>query len=642
MTRGTDPSAGTWMPEADLRVRHARGGWWHEYVCPVHHCELDIAVTDTDSGAEHYPCPHGCQLMGEPYRSAWTALHHQRTARRLRLQARRHHRDATPGALEEAHALLVGFADLYVELAPGHHDGARDWMLAGRLFQQALTEAIWTASIADAVLELNACLSDEQRHLLTPSVPLLTSLHDAAYTARTVLIDRGDLRSNYTAWLDAAGAMAGQALEALGEPPALKVDWIEGPAGLVEHARAAVLTDGWEWEASTYYHAFVLRAYLVALRGYHPGNVPPELATTIGAMVGVVTDLVQPDGALPALHDTPYAREAMHAEFAETFSIAGQLFDAPALRRIVSYHRSRQIGDDGLLDVIDGWFAGPPLPGPADRSAASIVHRDAGYGVLRTSGLTAVVDFGPHGGSHGHLDKLSLYLYGPSSPWQPDPGVPPYASALRHGYYARTLAHPTFSCGGADQRQCAGALLWFDARDDQVELVVSADDAYPDVRARRQLVATVGYLLDVVAVSGSHAPVTLALRPDVETTVRWQAPNVLLTTWSGEQTLRGWHIVPANHTVTSRPGHGPADDPQRVRTHVDLTVTELAGHGSGRAAVFLNVWQAEPGDADLRRPDVTGVRCKSGVVHVDLSDGTTRSHVLDLGTADYPESGVAP
>ncbi|MDT7682240.1 MAG: oligo-alginate lyase, partial [Pseudonocardiales bacterium] len=55
-----------------------RGGWWHEYVCPTHGTEL-LPARD-----QVFPCPHGCELTGEPYAGAWTVLAHQAAARSLR------------------------------------------------------------------------------------------------------------------------------------------------------------------------------------------------------------------------------------------------------------------------------------------------------------------------------------------------------------------------------------------------------------------------------------------------------------------------------------------------------------------------------------------------------------------------------
>src|SRR5687767_1555865 len=75
------------------------------------------------------------------------------------------------------------------------HNGAAGWMLRGRLFQQALTEAIWAVTIGRAA------------RLLGDPVPELTAgLAEAARVARDSLVADGRFRSNYTAWLDAAGA----------------------------------------------------------------------------------------------------------------------------------------------------------------------------------------------------------------------------------------------------------------------------------------------------------------------------------------------------------------------------------------------------------------------------------------------------
>ncbi|WP_279578986.1 SDR family NAD(P)-dependent oxidoreductase [Fodinicola feengrottensis] len=61
-----------------LTIPDRAGGWWHEYVCPVHGVELLPAHNDS------FPCSYGCVLTGEPYTGAWAVLAHQAAARSLR------------------------------------------------------------------------------------------------------------------------------------------------------------------------------------------------------------------------------------------------------------------------------------------------------------------------------------------------------------------------------------------------------------------------------------------------------------------------------------------------------------------------------------------------------------------------------
>nr|WP_240956158.1 heparinase II/III family protein [Micromonospora sp. HNM0581] len=252
-------------------------------------------------------------------------------------------------------------------------------------------------------------------------------------------------------------------------------------------------------------------------------------------MAGVLDTLATPGGLLPALHDGPYDRPPAQYELDELQDLRPLL----------------------------GAEASGPLP--------VTVHPETGYAVLRGSGLHAVLDFGPHGGSHGHLDKLALYLYGADTPWQPDPGQVPYAHRGWREHYASTAAHPTFSVDGIDQAECAGYLIGHDDR----SVSVGCDTAYPGVSARRQLTLHDGALIDELTVETDRATrITSQLRPDVDLTVLAAGGGALETIWRGRQTLRGQHTASTDTVVLCRPGPGPADDPQRVRTWVDWTAVD--------------------------------------------------------------------
>ncbi|MEU0148165.1 heparinase II/III family protein [Streptomyces sp. NPDC006288] len=583
------------------RIPRERGGWWHAYVCPAHGVELDhgdlLGGAFPEGGAR---CAHGCRVDTEAVRGAWVVLSHQAWARHLRVLAHR-------GERAEAVTRLAEYAGLYASLATDRHDEAQGWMLRGRLFHQALTDAIWAVSIGHAV----TTLAEDGTEDLAPLLPLLDELERAALEARGVLTGRGQLASNYTAWLNAAGASAGRAASAArGLPWEGAKQWLEGEHGLYPHLRVAVAEDGWEWEGSTYYHGFVLRAALLALRGTDPAAIPSDVAGALAGMTDALAAIATPGGVLPALHDGPYLRLPLALEWLELVALAQQSVPSDALDAVASRARE-ELGayDDGLDRELDGWFAGPPLPRrPAPETVT--VFRAAGYGVVRAAGIHALLDFGPHGGSHGHRDKLSLYLYGDTTPWQPDPGQVPYAHAEFRDLYASTEAHPAFRVDGAEQAECAGALLGSDARSVTAEVTT----AYEGVRGVRRVVAGGCYLVDLLSVTGSEVrSVTAQLRPGTSLDVQQQAAGPVLTTWYGDETLHGWHTHTRGAEVrpVSRPGPGPADDPQRTRTRVDFTA-------EAERITFASVYQAASAG-----PAVTGVRLDGEELTVELADGST-------------------
>lgn len=333
------------------RIPRERGGWWHAYVCPGHGVELDhgdvLGGVFPMDGAR---CPRGCRVDTPAVRGAWTVLSHQAWARRLRVLAE-------CGEDTEAVSGLVEYTSLYAELASRHHDDAQPWMLRGRLFHQALTDAIWAVNVGHAAWTLGA----RGTAGLAAVLPLLDELERAALDARDVLVARGDLASNYTTWLTAAGIATGRAAAAVrGVPWDGAKQWLEGPHGLYAHLRACVADDGWEWEGSTYYHGFVLRAALLALRGTDPSALPGDVAARLCGMVDVLAAIATDGGVLPALHDGPYLRDPLSLEWLELCALARQFAPAPRVDAVAARARADLAdADDGLDRLLDGWFTGP-------------------------------------------------------------------------------------------------------------------------------------------------------------------------------------------------------------------------------------------------------------------------------------------
>jgi hypothetical protein len=624
------PTQGTVTVTATGRmIPRERGGWWHAYVCPAHGVELDhgdlLGGVFPEGGAR---CAYGCRVDTEKVRGAWRVLSHQAWARRLRVLAHR-------GERAEVVERLTEYALLYEELAGRADPDAPAWMLRGRLFQQALTDSIWAVNIGHAVLTLAERSDGSVPDDLGAVLPLLDRLEQAAAAARAALVERGDLASNYTAWHNAAGIAAGRAACAVrGLPWEGAQVWLDGESGVYAQLRAAVAADGWEWEGSTYYHGFVLRAALLALRGTDPAGLPADVVDLLVGMTRVLERISTDGGILPALHDGPYLRRPLAQEWLELVALARQFVACPRLDAVTRRAREELGGaDDGLDLLLEGWFDGPPPAAPGHASADGPVHvfTDAGYAVVRAPGIQALLDFGPHGGSHGHRDKLALYLYGARTAWQPDPGQVPYQQREFRELYASTAAHPAFRVDGVEQAECAGRLLAADA----VSVTAEVTTAYAGVRAARRVEAGSCYLVDVLTVTvneekgdgegdgtGNERRITAQLRPGTALDVQVQAEGPVRTLWYGAETLHGWHTASLPVRPFTRPGPGPADDPQRTCSQVDFT----AYTGSGEPVTFASVYQAAGSGPEVA---VTEVRLTGAGVRVALADGTLTVHPVE-------------
>lgn len=473
------------------------GGWWHQYVCPHHHTEL--VFDDKRVDASEFACPHGCSIEGEAYRGAWLVFKHQSLAR-VALQAA-----AVYAALGESSyaqlskRLLVEYAEQF-PLYPVHPE-AQSWMLKGRAFHQALTEAIWSTTLIRAYLLLRdkgVVFEATEQAAIDVFLGLLAGSMEEY---RHILIhERNNAENNYTAWLNASLSCV---YAARGEQAALEA-LIEGQGGFKHHLSIGVKPDQLEFEGSTYYHVFVLRAYLISAEMAQRFGI--DLYAVTGAdgqsmrgMLEALADLADDQGALPALHDGPLARAPYAREIAEIaeqgLAIYGISGLAPVLREAY-----RQLG------AADGEQLEALLYGTDDRTLvqaqprASRLWPDAGFVIGRVAGnpLSFLADFGEHGGSHGHYDKLHLTLMHPAQTLTPDFGMVPYGSHMRKSWFAETASHNTVSLDGFSQAPHEGRCVRYEADRDgkSVYAWLQTTGAYEGCTMNRHLLLTGEWLLD--------------------------------------------------------------------------------------------------------------------------------------------------
>ncbi len=131
-----------------------------------------------------------------------------------------------------------------------------------------------------------------------------------------------------------------------------------------------------------------------------------------------------------------------------------------------------------------------------------VVLRQAGADFVTQPDSTAVaLSYGPHGGGHGHADKLTLTLFAQGRQWLPDLGSMPYETTWKAEWTAQTLSHNTVVVDGISQRptgarhiqwpvdsaaeRICGRLLRFAP---EAKLAAAAcDSAYPGLLLSRSL-----------------------------------------------------------------------------------------------------------------------------------------------------------
>lgn len=188
--------------------------------------------------------------------------------------------------------------------------------------------------------------------------------------------------------------------------------------------------DGSHIELSTGYQWLVVDEFetLFDLLDSHNLALPHEdLARRLEAMIGVLAQLIRPDGTFPQLNDGfilwPHTRLAR----------AGARFNRP----------------DFIYAGTDGRQGAPPEQG-------SVSLDDAGLAVMRSDWTQAarylVFDAGPYGGPHGHEDKLSFELAAFGQPFLVDSGSYTYNKKDPfRAYFVGSQGHNTVLVDGRSQ-----------------------------------------------------------------------------------------------------------------------------------------------------------------------------------------------
>jgi hypothetical protein len=572
------------------------GGWWHQYVCPEHHTELLFDELQADSG--RYLCPHGCVLEGEPYHGAWLVFRHQAMAR-FALQAAAVHASSGERRYGDyGKGIIVAYARQF-PLYPVHPD-AQPWMLKGRAFHQALTEAIWATTLIRAYLLLadNGMDFDDAKDELAAFWEMLGRSMEQYHAILTV--ERNQPENNYTAWLNAALCCV---YAAQGDNDSL-VTVLERPGGIRRHIEIAIQGDGLEFEGSVYYHVFVLRAYLIAAEmleriGLDGHSVRGNGNRSIEGMLDVLASIADDGGRLPAWHDGPYGRVPYGREIVEIFEIGYTTYHkADYLRVLRFYYKELNAGAgrkgslEALLygaDIGDERADTLPATSAETTMSKSCLLPDSGFAVLRQreNPLSVTVDFGPHGGSHGHYDKLNVMMDAAGSPLSPDRGTVPYGSELKKSWYPSTPCHNTLSINGRSQAETAGRCLAYRSDAEGSFISMSANDAYEGVTFLRHVAVTGDYVIDWVQV-----------RMQEEGTIDWWFHFL------GEMDLNqgNWerHDEPASY--------GDRDGYQYVRGIAVMREQAMSASGDAASAVLqirLDGLEQPSAGAAIAKPGVT-------------------------------------
>jgi heparinase II/III-like protein len=483
-------------------------------------CPLDGAPLDFDPYSPHaHRCPTcGTVYTGERHHRWWLMFAQLWRAERAVHGALLNALHSAPRLAAFARATLDEYADRYARYP------LDDNVLGpSRPFFSTYLESIWllqlciAADLLDAADAGGAATASFRERVAVPSAALIRSY------------DEGE--SNRQLWNDAAMLAAGLAVD----DASLVAHALHSRSGLVAQLGTGLMSDG-SWYEGENYHLFSHRGlwYGVVMAEAAGHEIPAELLVRFQAGFSTPFLTAFPDLGFPARRDSQYGASLRQWRTAESCELGlARADDARLASALASLYandiphrdtgRWRSAAESernepaSALSRADlGWrsllFAREVLP-PLDRASMPSALLDGqGIAVFRRehgAGYTAL-DYGHHGGGHGHPDRLNLLLAHGARRILDDMGTGSYVDPTLH-WYRSTLAHNAPLVNGHSQPRTSGDLLAYDERDDLGWVWASARiSEHPPVVAQRALTVLAHAVVDELRWS-SDAPVRIEL-----------------------------------------------------------------------------------------------------------------------------------
>ncbi len=472
----TRRSADDWL-NSRIEFPHGPTGWYHDYFCPDHGVFLRY---DPGRPNEHYCSAGEHYVRGEKQDAYWRAVTLQRAIEAARDLATVSAIDRDAKYAKAAGGILVAFAEYYEKTVEGKKPP--------RLMWQTLDEAtyILRAVAAYELIYDSGVLSAEDRKTIQekwfrPTAEFIKS--------QTSVIH------NIHCWQNSAVLCIGLVLK---DKSLVDFAIVNPKAGFRRQVADGIYDDGLWFETSFGYHFYTISALQsTIIPAMNNGiDIAAELAKVKKMFMAPI---LCADGQfeLPSPND---GRGGRLTGATSAYELACFLFPEEEtfgrlLRRACGASGRARSGRDVLFYGVE------ELPEKAlepERDGANLAH--SGLAILRSwqgDDCTYVaMDYGPHGGGHGHPDKLNLILSGVGEMFSPDLGSAGYGLKVHGSWYRQSLSHNVVVVDRKSQRASAGRLVEFRGAGGVKWVSATANEAYPAVAWQRTVfLADEGYVV---------------------------------------------------------------------------------------------------------------------------------------------------
>ena len=408
-----------------------------------------------------------------------------------------------------ARGILVGYAQRY-QSYPQH--GGFNKNDASKITVQRLSEAMWLIPQLEAYdyLLSGKVLSEDDKNLIASGLirPAIEEIRRQQPAPEAAGRDRKNpdwrtttpppsRQGNYSNWLNfysTATIMAGALLD--------DKDMMDLAAADLRTAIATGIGDDGMWgEGAIGYQLFAMGAMVPGLEtAAHNGY---DLWNSSNGRFKMLFDsplrYAYPDGTLPGINDSGRAQLGSWQTIIYDY---GLLRYGDASYRALVNDTPRQLHTSDDIYAPTRFYT--PLEAAASVKMGSTIFGSLGYAILRDDLKYTLLDYGPHGGTHGHFDKLNLELYalppgGVGDEMGGEPNFHFYDNPSHATWTKTTIAHNTMAVDEKSQAENEGKLLVYEDTPQLKIMRGESSGSYAGVLLDRTVVVTPDVVIDVFA-----------------------------------------------------------------------------------------------------------------------------------------------
>eukprot|EP00026_Physarum_polycephalum_P000946 Phypoly_transcript_00947.p1 GENE.Phypoly_transcript_00947~~Phypoly_transcript_00947.p1 ORF type:complete len:1258 (+),score=163.50 Phypoly_transcript_00947:35-3808(+) len=450
-------STATSRLSANLSVPQQWGAWSGYFFC-----NDGTGLTFNASNNTTFYCSSEKRYYtGEPYNKAWYTVKHNQVISYLQDLAIGYYLSGNTTFSTAAINILVQYSVFYPAL-PFRDINEKSTTSGGRLLSQTLDESNVMPMIANAFDLVYSRMTTTQQAIVEYNLIRAMAATIKRYNAGA---------GNWQTWHNAAMAIAGYAVN----DHTLVEYAVNGTSsGFYYQLQNSVSDDGFWWENSIAYHFYALSAmqWLLAVSGRRGNNLCNARVTrndhkgtkTIESMYIAPIQILEPlrvGWGTPSLNDD-HSSDGYISSEASIYVFANYQWGPSGLTPSANKQAYSWVLSQSKLPALSMLFWGAPVS-PGSFSPGSVDLPVTGLTILSASATKdwMLLKHGPHGGYHGHYDKLELLFDHSLNTLLEDYGTVEYTQPLHYNYFKRSLAHNTLLVDGVSQFEASGNSLFF-------------------------------------------------------------------------------------------------------------------------------------------------------------------------------------